>query len=82
MCSPGPRAHRLESVTVPAGNNSNLSLDSPNTTYWFAPGTHTLGNGEYNQIIPANGDTYMGGPGAVIDGQNLNDYAFTQQATT
>jgi Right handed beta helix region len=76
----GPSSPPAGAVTVPAGNNSNLSLDTANTTYWFAPGTHTLGNGEFNQIIPSNGDTYTGGPGAIIDGQNLNDYAFTQQA--
>src|ERR1700722_8741960 len=39
-------------VSVPAGNNSALSLDQPNTTYWFAPGTHTLGSSALNQIIP------------------------------
>lgn len=77
----GPSSPPPGAVTVPAGNNSNLSLDTANTTYWFAPGTHTLGSGQYNQIIPANGDTYVGGPGAIIDCQNLNDYAFTQQAS-
>jgi hypothetical protein len=77
----GPGSPPGGAVTVPAGNNANLSLNRPNTTYWFAPGTHTLGTGQYSQIIPSDGDTYIGGPGAVIDGQNLNDFAFTQQAT-
>ncbi|MGO9341387.1 MAG: hypothetical protein ACLP6E_02530, partial [Acidimicrobiales bacterium] len=77
----GPSGPPAGAVTVPAGNNASVTLNKANTTYWFAPGTHTLGNGQYNQIIPSDGDTYIGGPGAVIDGQNLNDYAFTQQAT-
>jgi len=76
----GPASPPAAAVTVPAGNNSTLSLKS-NTTYWFAPGTHTLGSGQYNQIIPANGDVFIGGPGAVINGEGVNDFAFTQQAT-
>jgi hypothetical protein len=54
---------------------------SPHTTYWFAPGTHTLGTGQYSQIIPSNGDTFIGAPGAVLDGGHHNLYAFTQQAS-
>ena len=79
----GPSSPPAGAVTVPAGNNTSLfsAIPPTNTIYWFAPGTHTLGNGEFNQIIPSNGDTFIGGPGAVIDGQNLNDFAFTQQAT-
>jgi len=64
------------SVTVPAGDNSSVSFSTPNTTYWFAPGTHTLGTGVYDQVEPADGDTYVGAPGAVLDGQNVNQYAF------
>jgi hypothetical protein len=63
-------------VTVPAGNNGSFDFSTPNTTYWFAPGTHTLGNNSGGQINPAKGDTYMGAPGAVIDGQKVNQYAF------
>ena len=63
-------------VTVPAGNNGSFDFSTPNTTYWFAPGTHTLGNSSGGQISPAKGDTYMGAPGAVIDGQKVNQYAF------
>ena len=53
---------------------------SPDTTYWFAPGKHTLGTGQFSQIIPANGDTFIGAPGAILDGQHQNLYAFTQPA--
>jgi Right handed beta helix region len=63
-------------VTVPAGDNSSFTFNTPDTTYWFAPGTHTLGTGEYDQIQPAHGDTYVGAPGAVLDGQNANIFAF------
>jgi Right handed beta helix region len=50
------------------------------TTFWFKPGTHTLGNGEFDQVIPKDGDTYLGAPGAVLDGKGKNSYAFTQHA--
>ena len=68
-------------MSVPAGNNAGVNFGQANTTYWFAPGTHTLGTGQFAQIIPGNGSTFVGAPGAVIDGQGLNNYAFTQHAT-
>jgi putative cell wall-binding protein len=77
----GPAAPPAGAVTVPAGDDSALTLGTPGTTYWFAPGDHTLGTGEYTQIIPGDGDTYLGGPGAVVDGQGRNDFAFTQHAS-
>jgi hypothetical protein len=63
-------------VTVPAGDNGSFSFGTPNTTYWFAPGTHTLGTNSNGQIDIADGDTYLGAPGAVLNGQNANQYAF------
>ena len=63
-------------VTVPAGDNSSVDFSIPNTTYWFAPGTHTLGTDRSDQIQAADGDTYVGAPGAVLSGQNVNQYAF------
>lgn len=63
-------------VTVPAGSNGSFDFSTPNTTYWFAPGTHTLGSSTGGQISPAKGDTYVGAPGAVLDGQKVNQYAF------
>lgn len=75
----GPATAPAGAVTVPAGDNSNLSV-APNTTYWFAPGEHTLGSGEYNQIVPADDDVFVGAPGAVLNGKNLNNYAFTGTA--
>ena len=50
------------------------------TTFWLAPGTHTLGEDEYGQIMPKAGNVYLGAPGAVVDGRGLNRYAFTGDA--
>ena len=76
----GPAVAPAGSVTVPAGADLG-SYDTPNTTYWFAPGTHTLGTGEYDNIDPASGDTFIGAPGAVISGQWDNNSAFDDTAS-
>jgi Right handed beta helix region len=76
----GPSEPPPGSITVKAGDNSTFA-PAANTTYWFAPGTHTLGGGAYGQIIPASNDVFIGGPGAVLDGRLTNLYAFTQRAT-
>lgn len=77
----GPSTAPSGAVIVPAGDNSTVNFTQANTTYWFAPGTHTLGTGQYSQIIPGNNATFLGAPGAIIDGQHTNFYAFTQHAT-
>jgi hypothetical protein len=78
----GPPAAPAGAVTVPAGDNASLSqvLGAANTTFWFAPGVHTLGNDEWAQIIPGDNSSFIGAPGAIIDGQGVNRYAFTQHA--
>jgi len=64
------------------GNYINLNYEiSPDTVYWFAPGVHTLGDGTFDEIQPANGDTFIGAPGAVIDGQGTEQAAFAQEAS-
>jgi hypothetical protein len=76
----GPSAPPGGAVTVPAGNDSDLTASyelAPNTTYWFAPGTHTIGTGQYSQFQPDTGDTFLGAPGAILNGQGLDDSAFT-----
>jgi hypothetical protein len=50
------------------------------TTFWLRPGRHTLGEDEYGQVMPKDGNTYLGAPGAVLDGRGRNRYAFTGDA--
>jgi hypothetical protein len=72
----GPQTAPADAITVPAGNDSGVNLGEPNTTYWFAPGIHTLGTNVYGQIDPGTGAKYIGAPGAILDGEQRNDYAF------
>ena len=72
----GPSSPPGGAVTVPAGDDSGVNLGGASTTYWFAPGIHTLGPGQYTQIIPGPGSKYIGAPGAVLSGQHDNNYAF------
>ena len=56
--------------------------ESPaNTTFWLAPGQHQLGSGQYDQVTPKDGDTFVGAPDAVLDGRHVNRYAFGGHAT-
>ncbi len=77
----GPAVAPAGAITVPAGNNENVDFRQANRTYWFAPGVHTLGTSEFGQIEPATGSTYIGAPGAILDGMNVNRFAFTQRAS-
>lgn len=81
MLKGGPTSAPAGAITVPAGNNSTIDLEQAGKTYWFAPGTHTLGTDEYSQIGPDDNSTYIGAPGAILDGQYKNDYAFSGHAT-
>lgn len=76
----GPTTAPEGAVVVPAGNNENIDFRLANTTYWFEPGVHTLGADIYSQIIPGDNASFIGAPGAILDGQNINRFAFTQQA--
>ena len=44
-------------------------------------GTYRLGGGDYDQVRPKSGMTFLGAPGAVLDGQKKNLYAFTGRAS-
>ncbi|GAB3414066.1 right-handed parallel beta-helix repeat-containing protein [Flindersiella endophytica] len=77
----GPATPPSGAVVVPAGDNSGVNFRQASTTYYFQTGTHRLGTDPYSQIMPGDGATFVGAPGAVLDGQGLNRYAFTQQAT-
>ncbi|MDP9074541.1 MAG: right-handed parallel beta-helix repeat-containing protein [Actinomycetota bacterium] len=78
----GPTAPPPDSVRVDPGADLNAVTQAqpPGTTFWMAPGTYTLGTDQYSQVIPKDNDTYIGAPGAVIDGQGVNRFAFTQHA--
>lgn len=73
----GPASAPAGAITVPAGDNADFNFNQTGVTFWFESGTHHLGNDLYGQIITKAGNTYIGAPGAVIDGQHLNLYAFT-----
>ncbi|MCA1675770.1 MAG: right-handed parallel beta-helix repeat-containing protein, partial [Actinobacteria bacterium] len=78
----GPATAPPGAVTVPAGDN-NAFFDNEKfsgvsgRTYWFEPGTHTLGTSEWGQIEARPNSTYIGAPGAILDGRGVNRYAFT-----
>jgi Right handed beta helix region len=52
------------------------SSHRPGATFWVSPGIHHLGNGPYDQVDPKDRQVFIGAPGAVIDGQHRNLYAF------
>src|SRR5688572_28286806 len=48
----------------------------PDTTFWLRPGTHRLDPDRYAQVVHKEGNSYLGAPGAVLDGRRTNQYAF------
>ena len=79
-------------VTVPAGDDSTLAMSNgkivtqnfgidPGTVYWFAAGTHTLGSSNFGQIDPKANDVFEGAPGAIINGEGINQSAFDGTAS-
>ena len=77
----GPATAPKGAVTVPAGDNRSVDFSRQGATYWFAPGAHTLGPGEYTQIEPGRNSRFVGAPGAVLDGRRVNRYAFGGRAS-
>jgi len=79
----GPETAPDGATVVPAGNNANLlgAFGQAGKTWWFAPGVHTLGTGQYTQIQPGKDSTFIGAPGAILDGQMANQYAFSGTQT-
>ncbi len=84
----GPANPPQGAIVVPAGDNTELThnwntegLSGEGKTFWFAPGVHTVGTDEFAQIQPGSGSSYIGGPGAIIDGQHKNLQAFTGKAS-
>lgn len=82
---PGPAAAPAGAVTVDPAVDGDLAektrTNPPGTTLWLAPGTHTLGRDQYGQVTPKDGNTYLGTPGAILDGRGGNLYAFVGEAT-
>ncbi|MDX2776667.1 Ig-like domain-containing protein [Streptomyces caniscabiei] len=79
--SAGPATAAPGAIVVPAGDNTSFDFSQSNTVYWFAPGEHTLGSGQYSKITPGSGSSYIGAPGAILDGKNNNQYAFAGSAS-
>ncbi|MFC8709672.1 right-handed parallel beta-helix repeat-containing protein [Streptomyces sp. NPDC057197] len=77
---PGPAKAPAGAVTVDPAVAGDLAAKTrnspPHTTFWLRPGTHRLGPDRYAQVLPKEGDTYLGAPGAVLDGRKTNQYAF------
>ncbi len=78
----GPSTAPAGAVVVTPGTDLSALVDAKpaGTTFWLAPGTHTLPAGTDSQGIPKDGAAFVGAPGAVLDGRHDNHYAFTQHA--
>ncbi|MFI1398593.1 right-handed parallel beta-helix repeat-containing protein [Streptomyces sp. NPDC020681] len=76
----GPAKASAGAVTVDPAVVGDLAAKTksspPNTTFWLRPGTHKLESDRYAQVIPKEGNSYLGAPGAVLDGRKKNQYAF------
>ncbi|WP_445398582.1 right-handed parallel beta-helix repeat-containing protein [Streptomyces sp. LE64] len=76
----GPAKAPAGAVTVDPDVVGDLAAKTrssgPNTTFWLRPGTHRLTPDRYSQVVPKKGNSYLGAPGAVLDGRKTNQYAF------
>lgn len=78
----GPKRPPKGAVQVRTSRSLNtVTKQHPRgTTFWLAPGVHRLGTHRFDQVTPKAGDRYIGAPGAVLDGQRKNLYAFVGNA--
>ncbi|RVU15004.1 right-handed parallel beta-helix repeat-containing protein [Streptomyces antnestii] len=80
----GPAKAPEGAVTVDPAVIGDLAAKTenspPNTTFWLRPGKHRLDPDRYAQVVPKEGDRYLGAPGAVLDGGKKNQYAFAGTA--
>ncbi|SFA98067.1 Right handed beta helix region [Amycolatopsis marina] len=65
---------------VPGDLIDKTEASPAGTTFWLSAGEHSLGTGRYSQVAPKQGNTYLGAPGAVLEGGQVNQYAFTGDA--
>jgi hypothetical protein len=77
----GPSSAPANATVVPVGDDSGVDFGRKDTTYWFEPGVHLLGSGEFTQIIPGDGASFIGAPGAILNGAHVNYYAFGGSAS-
>ncbi len=71
--TPPPGARR---ITPSEDLQAAVEGSRPGTTFWLAPGRHGLGDDEFDQVGPKDGQSFVGAPGAVVDGRHVNRYAF------
>ncbi|WSF48651.1 right-handed parallel beta-helix repeat-containing protein [Streptomyces canus] len=80
----GPAKAPAGAVTVDPAVVGDLAAKTmsnpPHTTFWLRPGKHRLDSDRYAQVVPKEGDRYLGAPGAVLDGAKKNQYAFSGTA--
>ena len=81
-CPARPPHPRAPSSSAPTQNLHDVTEASPaGTTFYLEAGKHKLGSGAFSQVIPKQGNVYIGAPGAMLDGGRKNRYAFTGYAT-
>jgi parallel beta helix pectate lyase-like protein len=73
----GPAAVPPGAVVVNVGDNiETLTANHPaGATFWLAPGIHRF---SYS-VVPRDGNTYIGRPGAIIDGGGTVNIAFREE---
>jgi hypothetical protein len=79
----GPETQPPGSVAVSTSESlpSLVENEPAGTTFYIESGIHYLGSGQFNQVPTKNGDTFIGAPNAIIDGQFNNYYAFVGSST-
>lgn len=81
----GPDAAPAGAVVVDPAVRDELArlteVSPAGSVFWLRPGLHSLAPEKFAQVKPRDGNTYLGAPGAILDGQRINRYAFTGQAT-
>ena len=80
LSGPATRPAGAKRVRTTQNLDTLVRRSVPGTTYWLEPGAHVLGTDQFDQVQPQDGDTFIGAPGAVLDGRGMNRYAFTMQA--
>jgi hypothetical protein len=81
----GPSSPPPGAVTITAGVDDVATIHFAHptgTTFWFSPGVHTPGLGSptaFGQIQAKEGTTWIGAPGAILDGAGVCRTAMSQE---